>query len=59
MSEALLARAYRESKIEEEPILGQVLALPDGRIHPLSWLERLLVLLRLTNARLLEARHFK
>ena len=59
MSEALLARAYRESKIEDEPILGPVLSLPDGRFHRLSWLERLLVLLRLTNARLLEARHFK
>jgi len=53
------AREYQESRIEDEPILGPVLTLPDGRIQPLTWLERLLVRLRLTNAKLLEARYFK
>ncbi|HJW11726.1 MAG TPA: hypothetical protein VJ598_08065 [Albitalea sp.] len=59
MSEAVQAREYQESKIEDEPILGPVLALPDGRIQPLTWLERLLVRLHLTNAKLLESRYFK
>ncbi len=50
---------YQESRIEDEPILGPVLAMPDGRIKQLTWLERVLVALGLTNAKLLEARHFK
>lgn len=50
---------YQESKIEDEPILGPVLMLPDGRIQPLTWLERLLVRLHLTDAKHLEARYFK
>ena len=57
MTEAL--RQYQESKIEDEPILGPVLTLPDGSIKPLTLLERVLVTLRLTNAKLLEARYFK
>ena len=52
-------RDYRESKIEDEPILGPVLTMPDGRMQPLTLLERVLVALRLTNAKLLEARYFK
>jgi hypothetical protein len=52
-------RDYRESKIEDEPILGPVLTMPDGRMQPLTLLERLLVALHLTNAKLLEARYFK
>ena len=52
-------RDYRESKIEDEPILGPVLTMPDGRMQRLTLLERLLVALRLTNAKLLEARYFK
>jgi hypothetical protein len=36
-----------------------VLALPDGRIQPLTWTERLMLALRLTNAKLLEARYYK
>lgn len=48
-----------ESKIEDEPILGPVLFLPDGSIQPLSWMERLLLALRLTNAKALEARYFR
>lgn len=52
-------RDYPESKIEDEPILGPVLTMPDGRMQPLTLIERLLVALRLTNAKLLEARYFK
>jgi hypothetical protein len=52
-------RDYRESKIEDEPILGPVLTMPDGRMQPLTLIERVLVALRLTNAKLLEARYFK
>ena len=59
MNQAVQAPEYQESKIEDEPILGPVLAMPDGRIQPLSWLERVLLALHLTNAKLLEARHFK
>ena len=53
------ARDYQESKIEDEPILGPVLTMPDGRMQPLTLVERLLVALHLTNAKLLEARYFK
>jgi hypothetical protein len=52
-------RDYPESKIEDEPILGPVLTLPDGRMQPLTLFERVLVALHLTNAKLLEARYFK
>ena len=50
---------YQESKIEDEPILGAVLCLPDGSIRPLTWLERVGVWLHLTSAKQLEARYFK
>jgi len=50
---------FPESKIEDEPILGPVLTMPDGRMQPLTLLERMMVALRLTNAKLLEARYFK
>ncbi len=59
MSDATLAREYQESRIEDEPILGPVLAMPDGRIQPLTFVERLMVRLHLTNAKALEARYFK
>jgi hypothetical protein len=59
MSEAIQVPQYRESRIEEEPILGRVLALPDGRIQPLTWFERVLASLHLINAKTLEARYFK
>ncbi len=59
MSQVAPQREYQESRIEDEPILGPVLALPDGRIQPLTWLERVLLALRLTNAKGLEARYFK
>ena len=59
MDERAQMQEYQESKIEDEPILGTVLAMPDGRVQQLTWLERILVALRLTNAKLLEARYFK
>lgn len=59
MSDHMPVRAYKESRIEDEPILGAVLALPDGRIQPLTWLERVLVRLHLTDAKALEARYWK
>jgi len=48
---------FQESRIEDEPILGTVLRLPDGRVQTLTWWERLLVALRLTDAKALEARY--
>ena len=59
MSESAKRPAYQESKIEDEPILGPVLMLPDGRIQKLTWLERVLLALHLTNAKMLEARYFR
>lgn len=59
MSELKTPASYVESKIEDEPILGPVLFLPDGSIRQLSWMERLLVKLGLTNAKALEARYFR
>jgi hypothetical protein len=59
MNEGMQVLPYQESKIEDEPILGPVLTLPDGSIKPLTLLERVLVALHLTNAKLLEARYFK
>ncbi len=59
MSDNLPVRAYKESRIEDEPILGPVLSLPDGRIQPLTWFERVLVKLHLTDAKALEARYWK
>ena len=50
--------AYQESRIEDEPILGPVLAMPDGSFKRLSWLERVMVRLHLTNAKALEARYY-
>ena len=59
MSESTHTPLYQESTIADEPILGPVLFLPDGSIRQLSWFERLLVALRLTTAKDLEARYFK
>jgi hypothetical protein len=59
MYTATLAREYQESTIEHEPILGSVLAMPDGRKQPLTLIERILLRLRLTNAKSLEARYFR
>jgi len=36
-----------------------VLAMPDGSFKRLSWLERVLVRLHLTNAKALEARYYR
>jgi len=57
MSES--TRAYQESRIEDEPILGPVLVLPSGTIQPLTFWERVLVRLRLIGAKRLEARYFQ
>ena len=50
---------YQESRIDDEPILGAVLTLPDGRTQPLTLWEKVLVRLRLIDAKHLEARYFK
>jgi hypothetical protein len=59
MNETTPSQGFQQSRIEDEPILGPVLAMPDGRVQPLTWLERVLVKLGLTNAKGLEARYFK
>jgi hypothetical protein len=59
MDDVFRPRAYQESKIEDEPILGTVVSLPDGRKQPLTWIEKVLVALHLTDAKVLEARYFK
>jgi hypothetical protein len=59
MNEAKQANRYQESRIEDEPILGPVLVMPNGWVQPLSFIERVLVTLRLMNAKTLEARYFK
>jgi hypothetical protein len=59
MSDAMSADPYQESRIEDEPILGPVLAMPDGSFKRLSWLERVLVRLHLTNAKALEERYYR
>lgn len=48
---------FQQSRIEDEPVLGTVLRLADGRVQTLTWWERLLVLLHLTDAKSLEARY--
>ncbi len=50
---------FQPSRIEDEPILGPVLMLPDGRIKPLNWLERIMVALRLADAKSLELRYWR
>jgi hypothetical protein len=57
MDDVLGASTFQESKIEEEPILGTVLRLPDGRIQTLTFTERFLVALGILNAKKLEARY--
>ncbi|HZE90910.1 MAG TPA: hypothetical protein VE029_04245 [Rhizobacter sp.] len=59
MNDSLALQDYEESRIEDEPILGRVLAMPDGSIHQLTWLEKLLVRVHLTDAKSLESRYFK
>lgn len=59
MDDARVAIPYQESRIEDEPILGPVLTLPDGRIKPLTWLERVMVALHLADAKSLELRYYR
>jgi hypothetical protein len=59
MTESTGVSQYPESTIADEPILGPVLFLPDGSIKQLTWVERVLVALRLTTAKDLEARYLK
>ncbi|MCE9658855.1 MAG: hypothetical protein K8R60_09875 [Burkholderiales bacterium] len=59
MTDASQNPIYQESRIDDEPILGSVLTMPDGRIQPLTFWEKVLVNLRLLNAKTLEARYFK
>jgi hypothetical protein len=57
MKHAAYAREFSESRIEDEPILGTVLVMPDGRVQPLTFFERVKLMLGLTNAKALEARY--
>lgn len=57
MRPPFLSTDFAQSRIEDEPILGTVLRLPDGRVQLLSWWERVLVALHLTDAQALEARY--
>jgi len=57
MLDVLKAKDFQESKIEEEPILGKVLVLKGGRVQPLTSIERMLVALRLTDAKRLERKY--
>jgi hypothetical protein len=59
MSDAMRKPEYQESKIEDEPILGTVLMLPDGRVQTLTFMEKLCLTLGLTSVKQLEARHFR
>ena len=51
MRPPFLSTDFQASRIEDEPILGTVLRLSDGRIQTLTWWERMLVTLRLTDAK--------
>jgi hypothetical protein len=57
MLDIFRAHEFQESKIEEEPILGRVLVMPGGRVQTLTFIEKVLVTLGLTNAKRLEARY--
>jgi hypothetical protein len=57
MRPPFLSTDFSHSRIEDEPILGMVLRLSDGSVRPLSLWERLLVALRLADAKALESRH--
>lgn len=57
MKPAFPSTDFEHSRIEDEPILGTVLRLPDGRVQSLSWWERVRLVLRLTGAKALEARY--
>lgn len=53
------AQEFQESKLEQEPILGSVLVLAGGRVQPLTYIERVMASLGLTNAKKLEAKYLK
>ena len=57
MLDVLRIEEFRESRIEEEPILGRVLVMPGGRIQSLTFMEKVMLALRLTDAKRLEARY--
>lgn len=57
MFDVLRVEEFRESRIEDEPILGRVLVMPGGRIQSLTFLEKVMLALRLTDAKRLEARY--
>ena len=57
MRPPFLSTDFAQSRIEDEPILGTVLRLPDGRVQLLSWWERLQLALHLTDAKALEERY--
>lgn len=57
MRPPFLSTDFSESRIEDEPILGKVLRLPDGRIQTLTWWERLLVTLGFADAKSIESRY--
>lgn len=57
MLDVLRVEEFRESRIEDEPILGRVLVMPGGRIQSLTFVEKLMLALRLTDAKRLEARY--
>jgi hypothetical protein len=58
MNDTTSTQGFQQSRIEDEPILGPVLTLPNGQVHPLTMMERVLLALGLTSARRLEARYF-
>lgn len=57
MLDVLRVEEFRESRIEDEPILGRVLVMPGGRIQSLTFVEKLMLAMRLTDAKRLEARY--
>lgn len=57
MSDVSNTPEFQESRIEDEPILGTVLRMPDGRIQQLTWFEKLMVALHLISAKTLEGRY--
>ncbi len=59
MFDVLKAQQFQESRLEDEPILGRVLVFPGGRVQSLTFFEQVLVTLRLTDAKRLEARYSK
>ena len=57
MKHAAYAREFTESRIEDEPILGTVLVMPDGRIQPLTLMQRIRLMFGLTDAKSLETHY--